>query len=116
MSAIRIIAAAGWLFAAAASSQLPEAVPLGYLESYVDPDFGATVTRITGDPGEAIPGIDGVWDNVARHHYAKDAVWNCLKGASCNALSIFRNVRLVRLSLCSVVEAHVECILGRTSM
>jgi len=49
----------------------------GYLESYVDPVFGSHVTRITGEPGTAIPDISGEWHTVARHGYSKDAAWNC---------------------------------------
>lgn len=60
-----------------AGGQAPEPARPGYLEPYVDVDFGATVTRVTGDPGTEIPGIDGVWDEVARHHYSKDGAWNC---------------------------------------
>lgn len=48
-----------------------------YLDSYVDPTFGNKVTRITGDPGSAIPGINGQWSDVARHLYSKTAAWNC---------------------------------------
>lgn len=53
-------------------------IPLpGYLESYTDPVFGSKVTRITGIPGTDIPNIDGKWNEIARHHYSKDAAWNC---------------------------------------
>ena len=27
--------------------------------------------------GEAITNIDGAWADIARHHYSKDAAWNC---------------------------------------
>ncbi len=55
----------------------PRMAPPGYLESYVDPVFGSKVTRITGRPGEAIPGIEGkVWPEVARHGYSKRPAWN----------------------------------------
>ncbi len=47
-----------------------------YLGSVVDPVFGSTLTRITGDPGTPIPTVGGTWGTVARHNYAKDAVWN----------------------------------------
>lgn len=56
---------------------IPELPKSGYLESYVDPVFGSRVTRITGDAGCAIPGIDARWDEVARHGYSKDSAWNC---------------------------------------
>ena len=48
-----------------------------YLESYVDPVFGTKVTRITGNPDADIPNVNGKWAKVARHHYSKDAAWNC---------------------------------------
>ncbi|MEQ1860294.1 MAG: hypothetical protein ABMA13_10185 [Chthoniobacteraceae bacterium] len=66
-------------FGAAADQpvEIPKIIQPGYLESYVDPVFGAKVTRITGEPGTAIANIDGTWDAVARHHYSKDAAWNC---------------------------------------
>jgi hypothetical protein len=57
--------------------EIPDVLQPGYLESYIDPVFGAKITRITGDPGTDIPSINGKWDAVARHHYSKDAVWNC---------------------------------------
>ncbi len=48
----------------------------GYLETYEDPDFGAKVTRISGDPGTVIPTIEGTWGEVVRHGYSKEAAWN----------------------------------------
>ncbi len=48
-----------------------------YLESYEDPVFGTKVTRITGNPDAGIPNVNGKWAKVARHHYSKDAAWNC---------------------------------------
>ena len=48
-----------------------------YLESYEDPVFGTKVTRITGNPDAGIPNVNGIWAKVARHHYSKDAAWNC---------------------------------------
>jgi hypothetical protein len=49
----------------------------GYLESYVDPVFGSKVTRITGEPGSPIPGVEGIrWPEVARHGYSKRPAWN----------------------------------------
>lgn len=57
----------------------------GYLETFTDPAFGSRVTRITGDPGTAIPGIGGTWSDVARHHYSKDAAWNCDQSLLCLA-------------------------------
>ncbi len=47
-----------------------------YLGSVLDPVFGSTLTRITGDPGTPIPTVGGTWGTVARHNNAKDAVWN----------------------------------------
>jgi hypothetical protein len=54
----------------------PTVVKPGYLLSYIDPTFGSTVTRITGDPGTAIPSIGGTWGEITRHNYSKDPVWN----------------------------------------
>lgn len=59
---------------AVAISNVPEPK---YMESYVDPTFKTTVTRITGVPGSDIPNINGKWAVIARHHYSKDAAWNC---------------------------------------
>ena len=57
--------------------EIPDTPKPDYLESYIDPAFGTKVTRITGDPGTAIPDVYGVWGNIARHHYSKDSAWNC---------------------------------------
>ena len=57
--------------------EIPKISRPGYLKSYADPVFGAKVTRITGDAGTDIANIGGRWDEVARHHYSKDAAWNC---------------------------------------
>jgi hypothetical protein len=56
---------------------VPNVPQPGYLQSYVDPTFGAKVTRITGDPGNAIPNIKGQWSDIARHLYSKTPAWNC---------------------------------------
>ncbi|MBM4025808.1 MAG: hypothetical protein FJ280_10445 [Planctomycetes bacterium] len=56
---------------------IPSVPQPGYLDSYTDPVFGAKVTRITGEPGTSIPNIDGRWAEIVRHHYSKDAAWNC---------------------------------------
>lgn len=51
--------------------------PPGYLESYIDPVFGSKVTRITGQPGDPIPGVaEKRWPEVARHGYSKRPAWN----------------------------------------
>jgi len=48
----------------------------GYLQSVLEPDFGTTITRITGDPGTPIGGgVSGTWPTVAYHNYSKDPVW-----------------------------------------
>ncbi len=60
----------------AAVKPFPDVAKPGYLQSYVDPVFGTTVARITGDPGTAIPNVGGTWPKIARHHYSKDAAWN----------------------------------------
>jgi hypothetical protein len=48
----------------------------GYLQSFIDPVFKTKITRITGDPGTAIPTVGGAWGDVTRHNYSKDAAWN----------------------------------------
>ena len=48
-----------------------------YLKPVIDPVFKSKITRISGNPGEIIPGIDARWDKVARHNYPKDSAWNC---------------------------------------
>ncbi len=53
----------------------PMAKP-AYLESIKDPDFDVEIIRITGDPGDSIPGIGGTWKDIARHDYSKKPVWN----------------------------------------
>lgn len=47
-----------------------------YLTPIIEPDFGTVLTRITGDPGTAIPTAGGVWPSLAGHAYAKEPVWN----------------------------------------
>ena len=47
-----------------------------YLQSVLDPDFGTTITRISGDPGTSIPIVGGTWETIVRADYPKDAVWN----------------------------------------
>ena len=63
--------------------ETPAAPAVGYLKSYIDPVFGSKVTRITGDPGSLIPGIDSRWDVIARHRYSKDSAWNCDQSLIC---------------------------------
>lgn len=48
----------------------------GYLQSYVDPDFGSTITRITGDPGDSVAVVGGIWGDVCRNNYMKYQSWN----------------------------------------
>jgi hypothetical protein len=57
--------------------EIPQVSEPDYLKSYVDPMFKTTVTRITGVSGSDIPNINGKWAAIARHHYSKDAAWNC---------------------------------------
>ncbi len=56
--------------------QVPTVPKPGYLQSYIDPEFGNKVTRVTGDPGTPIPQVGGVWGEVARNDYSKIPVWN----------------------------------------
>ncbi len=49
----------------------------GYLQSYIDPVFGSKITRITGEAGDPIQGIDRIrWPEIARHGYSKRPAWN----------------------------------------
>ena len=48
----------------------------GYLQSVTDPDFGTTITRITGDPGTPIPVVGGTWSTLVYGNYPKDPAWN----------------------------------------
>jgi len=57
--------------------QIPKVKQPGYLESYVDPVFQSTVTRVTGNPGTDIPNVPGKWGQIERHFYSKCAAWNC---------------------------------------
>ena len=48
----------------------------GYLQSVIDPDFGTTITRISGDPGAPIPVVGGTWGTTVYGNYPKDPAWN----------------------------------------
>ena len=48
----------------------------GYLQSVVDPAFGTTLTRVSGDPGTPIPVVGGTWPQVAGPAYAKVPAWS----------------------------------------
>lgn len=74
---VSMASADGPLVASSGTVRIPDVPHPGYLESYIDPVFGAKVTRITGDPGADIPNVNGKWSSVARHHYSKDSAWNC---------------------------------------
>jgi len=80
---VAMLALGGWLLAGASVVKdpvTPFAVPDAPLPPYLIPQtlppFGTTITRITGDPGTAIPVIGGTWGADARHHYSKDEPWN----------------------------------------
>jgi hypothetical protein len=55
---------------------MPDTAKPPYLSPRVDPVFGSTVTRISGDAGSPIRTGDGEWGRVVRHHYSKDQAWN----------------------------------------
>lgn len=43
----------------------------------IEPGFGTRLTRICGDPGEPIPGLEpAIFYPDSRHHYSKDGPWN----------------------------------------
>lgn len=49
----------------------------GYLEPFIDPVFKVKITRVSGDPGVAIPNIKkGVWSSIVKPHYSLDQAWN----------------------------------------
>jgi hypothetical protein len=50
-----------------------------YLQAITDPTFGTKITRIVGNPGDALPNIPGqAWAaQQERHEYSKLSVWNC---------------------------------------
>ncbi|MBP1992297.1 hypothetical protein [Paenibacillus eucommiae] len=55
----------------------PSLTKPGYLATVTDPTFGTKITRVSGDPGTSIPNVPGgVWGDVSRHNYPKDAAWN----------------------------------------
>jgi hypothetical protein len=55
----------------------PSLAKPAYLASTVDPVFGTTITRITGDVGTAIGnGVGGNWPSMAKQNYPKDPVWS----------------------------------------
>ncbi len=56
-----------------------------YLQTMIDPTFGTKITRIVGNPGDAIPNpnnepslVGKVWPSEQlRHGYSKREPWNC---------------------------------------
>jgi hypothetical protein len=48
----------------------------GYLQPVREPDFGTTLTRVSGDPGAAVPNVGGTWGTLAGNAYAKEPAWN----------------------------------------
>ncbi len=50
----------------------------GYLQTITDPIYGTKITRISGDPGEAVLNIpEQVWPaKESRHGYSKRQAWN----------------------------------------
>lgn len=56
----------------------PSMAKPAYLGSYLDPTFGTTIKRVSGNPGSAIPNVSGgVWGDVCRIGYSKRGPWNC---------------------------------------
>ena len=49
----------------------------GYLQSVVDPVFGTTITRVTGNTGTPISNVPGgVWGSTNRHNYGTNQQWS----------------------------------------
>jgi hypothetical protein len=46
-----------------------------YMASTIDPVFGTTLTRISGDVGATIPTVGGTWPATVKQNYPKDPVW-----------------------------------------
>jgi len=46
-----------------------------YMASTIDPVFGTTITRISGDVGSTIPTVGGTWPATVKQNYPKDPVW-----------------------------------------
>jgi hypothetical protein len=72
--------AAGGVLASHAASDRgiypPPKVPKpGYLETYTDPSFGFSVTRVTGEPGQPT-GCGNKWRKESTHHYNSMPAWN----------------------------------------
>ena len=76
-AAVSVVAAASCALIEGVSKKAasPLAKP-GYLQSVADPDFGTTITRITGDSGTPIPVVGGTWSTVVYGNYPKDPAWN----------------------------------------
>ena len=53
----------------------PKNAKPGYLETYADPSFGFTVTRVTGEPGKPT-GCGKKWRKDSVHHYNTMPAWN----------------------------------------
>jgi len=47
-----------------------------YLQPVREPDFGTTLTRVTGDPGTTVANIGGTWGTLSGNAYAKEPAWN----------------------------------------
>ncbi|NCU03984.1 MAG: hypothetical protein GXC73_08355, partial [Chitinophagaceae bacterium] len=56
----------------------PASLKPGYLQTIIDPVYGTKITRITGNPGDSMQGINGhTWSaKESRHGYSKRQAWN----------------------------------------
>lgn len=70
---------AGKSIGAAAGEEMPGQAPRppAYLKAFSDESGDRHVVRVTGDAGDAIPGLGGVWSRVARQQYSKVGAWSC---------------------------------------
>ena len=66
-----------WVITDRVVRPIPSVPRPAYLVPFTDPNFGAPVTRITGDPGTPIPNVGGTWGDCCRHHYINSQAWNC---------------------------------------
>src|SRR5690242_2192940 len=54
----------------------PDVPKPGYLAPAIDPQFHTRLLRITNDPGQPVPNVNGAWGTDARHVYSKQQPWN----------------------------------------
>jgi hypothetical protein len=66
----------GTLTDAAKVISSPQVAKPSYLAPSIDPTFHTRLMRITGDPGQPVAPVAGIWGTDARHVYSKQQAWN----------------------------------------